>query len=177
MMNFNTGRIFQLVLLGGYGLFCILAIAGLSFAADTFNVQASILKYESVCDLNAPANLPKSIVFSKGSWSQGGCGGIEKSFGHPTAIKIQLENLTASEAKIPIAQNFKNVIVSQGKSKRFPVAFQLYSHGMLGYLTQTPNTLEMVVDGHKKVDLVFFFEKIAPNANIQLGDLGPVNIK
>ena len=146
-------------------------------ASGEIKIEAHFLDYESVCKLTSPQNPPSSIIWSKGSWSQQGCSSIEKTFDNPPALKIIIQNNSGAEYHFSVNKDFDNFARKDAKSYFNPVAIQILSGGFLGYITNVPNTLKMVVDANKEAEVVVFFDKISKGGKIQFEGFDPIKIK
>lgn len=158
-------------------ILCNLFSVSKSFASGKVNIEAHFLDYESVCKLNSPQNPPSSIIWSKGKWSQQGCSSIEKTFDHPPALKIVIKNDSGEEYRFSVNKNFDNFARKDAKLFYNPVAIQILSGGFLGYITQIPNTLKLVVDANKEAEIVVFFEEISIGSKIQFEGFDLIEIK
>lgn len=161
----------------------IVSFAGTSLKKERFSVKVTIWKYNKLCDLPSPSDLPSSLIYSKGSFESKGCQDIEKTYGHPQVVCVTFFNSGTSDLKIPI-EGLDSVVTKTKNGKSLSaIAFQTFMSSPFGsgytfmWTTKMTGTLTLVIKPKKKADLVFIFQDASPGDDVYIGQELEVRIQ
>jgi hypothetical protein len=147
-------------------------------AAEKLKTRATLWQYESLCNFKDPSNWPEKSRMDAGtSFTVTGCGDLEKSLGHPSAVLVSIESPGAAEAAVAIGGFTDIAAKSKGKKNVRPLAVYRRVPSPLGdgystgFSTKFSGRWTIFIEPGKSVDLVFLFPQVNKGDAITVGKL------
>jgi len=149
-------------------------------AEDTeqFVVKAQLWPYTSLCKFPDSKNSPSSIIYRDATYKTSACSELEKTLGHPSAIRVTIVNLGDSDVEILI-EGLNSVILTKKNNMKIPAIAWRWSANHFGpesFVTKVSGETEVIVGPQKSCDLIFLFPAADAGELINIAGLKPVKI-
>lgn len=147
------------------------------------NVKAQLYPYISLCEFPDSKNWPRTIRWEADTIiTRTGCSDLEKTLGHPSAIRVMIVSLSDSDLEIPI-EGFNSVILTKKDSKKIPaIAWRFRQRDPLGlgysfgFATECSGKIVVIIEPQESCDLIFLFPSAKAGEFISIAGFAPVKI-
>ena len=148
-----------------------------------FVIKAQLWPYTSLCEFPDSENWPSLITYkAETSVTVSGCLDLEKTLGHPSAIRVTIINLGDSNVEVPI-KGFNSILLTKKDGKKIPaISWRHQQRNPLGsgysfnFVTKFSGEIVVIIEPQKSCDIIFLFPKANAGELISIAGIASVKI-
>jgi hypothetical protein len=143
---------------------------------NAIEMAASMWNYKTICEFSPPPHsIPQTIIQKPGAhtFSISGCKNLERKYGHPPAVRIELKNTVPKKSEVAFEGLGSVVLFTSDGIKLHPIAILMKE----GFFDVFVGDTFFSLDPDEQLSLLFLFERAKTGDAIRFGSIKLVTIR